>query len=327
MRMLRKLAALAAALTLCVTASAEVFTGVTAALSTVNVVPECFGTSTSLDAEAGQRVVAGQSLMTLSSEKTFAAADGTVSLLHADEGEDVDGTVLEIAPMQRYVIHCTVTQAYQSAENTLVHDGETVYARCTQDGTHRAVGTVCAVDGSTYRVLTTGGELYVGEVVYLYRGTDFTAARRVGIGTVMAADPVAYEGSGKLTRLCVDEGDPVERGQLLYALGGGTVEAPVSGIVTGLDVQPGESVEKDQIVAQIVPDGQVGVEVQVDEATAARVEVGAQVQLVFATDDGQIVSGTVIDCARTAEDGAYRVRIQVDTDAPFPLGMSITVWM
>lgn len=328
MNMLWKLTAILAALLLCATASAEVYTGVTAALETVNVASETAGTLAALDAEVGQRVSAGQPIMTLSSQRAFAAADGTVSLVEAGEGDDVDGTVLEIAPIQRYTIHCIVTQAYQSVENTLVHAGETLYARCTQDGSHRAVGTVYDVDGSTYKILTTGGELYLGETVYLYRGTDFTAVQRVGIGTVVATDPTAYEDSGKLARLCVTEGDLVERGQLLYEVDGGDVASPVSGIVTAIDVQPGESVVKDQIVAHVVPDGQVGVQVRVDETEAARIQPGMEVRLSFASvPEGTTVSGTVVDCSWMDADGTYLVRIRPEIDVGLPLGMSVTVWM
>lgn len=328
MKMHKITTALLLALLLGASASAEVYVGVTAALDTVSVVSEVSGTLASTDVLVGQRVAEGEALLTLSPTRAFAAWDGTVSLAEADPGEDVDGAVLRIAPVWRYTIHCSVTQAYQSAESTLVHAGETLYARCTQDGSHRAVGTVCNIEGSDYQVLTTGGELYLGEVVYLYRSTDFTAAQRVGIGTVVATDPVASEGSGTLTRLCVDAGDPVERGQLLYELDGGTVASPVSGIVASCGVQPGQSVVKDQVVACVVPDGQVGIEVTLDETAAARVQPGDTVELAFAWDiEGDTVSGTVIDCAWTAVDGAYVARIQPETDALLPLGMGVSVWI
>ena len=328
MRMLYKLTALLAALLVGVTASAEVCTGVTVALSTVSVAAEISGTLAAPAVGAGERVAEGQALLTLSSRRVFASADGTVSLAETEEGKAVDGTVLQIAPTWRYTIHCTVSQAYQSAENTLVHAGETLYARCTQDGSHRAVGTVCNIDGAAYQLLTTGGELYLGEVVYLYRGTDFTAAQRVGIGTVVASDPVAYSGSGTLTRLCVAAGDLVERGQLLYEMDGGEIASPVSGIVTAVEAQPGASVEKAQVVARVVPDGQVGVRVLLDEATAARVQPGDAVELAFASDpEGETVPGTLIDCAWVSEDGAYVARIQPQTDALLPLGLSVTVWI
>lgn len=324
--MLRKLTALIAALMLCACASAEVYSGVTAALSTQAVTTQVGGTLTSAAVPVGARVEAGDALLTLSESRVFAEADGSVSLIAADAGEDVSGTVLEVMPTRRYVIHCTVEKAYQSAESTLVHDGETVYARCTQDGTHRAVGTLCAVDGSSFRVLTLGGALYVGETVYLYRDADFTASQRIGIGTVLENDTVAYAGEGTLTALCVQAGDTVERGQLLYALDGGSVTAPVAGIVTAIDVQPGDSVAKSQAVATIVPDGQVCVQFTVDEAGAARIAAGDAAQLTLASDpDAEPIAGRVIDCAWVAADGAYTVRVLPETDAALPLGLHVDV--
>ena len=325
MRMLYKLTALLAAMLVGVTASAEVCAGVTVALNTVSVVSEISGTLAAPAVEAGQRVAEGQALLTLSSQRVFASADGTVSLAEAEEGKTVDGTVLQVAPTWRYTIHCTVTQAYQNAENTMVHAGETLYARCTQDGSHRAVGTVCNIDGANYQVVTTGGELYLGEVVYLYRGADYTALQRVGIGTVVATDPAVYADSGTLTRLCVVAGDLVERGQLLYEMGGGEIASPVSGIVTSIDVQYGAAVEKAQAVARVVPDGQVGVRVQLDEIAAARVKPGDTVALAFADNPEKAVTGAVIDCAWVQAEGAYVARIQPQTDELLPLGMSVVV--
>jgi len=42
---------------------------------------------------------------------------------------------------------------------------------------------------------------------------------------VVANDAQGYEASGTVTGLWVEEGDGVERGQLLYAVNGGTVVA------------------------------------------------------------------------------------------------------
>ena len=140
--MLKKLTALLLTLLLPAAALAEVYEGTTAATDTVTVRSEAVGTVEALDATAGQRVTAGDALATLSPTRTFAAQDGTVSLVEVKEGEDADGTVLEIAPVERYQVYCTVSKAYQSAASTLIHSGETVYIRCTSDGTHRAVGIV-----------------------------------------------------------------------------------------------------------------------------------------------------------------------------------------
>ena len=306
-------------------ALAEVYEGATAALQTISVIADASGTVASIEAEAGRRVSEGDALVTLSGEKTFANQDGTVSVVSVEAGQETDGEVLSVAPMERYTIFCTVDSAYQSAESTLVHSGETLYIRCTADGTHRALGVVTAVDGAEYRVLTMGGELYVGETVYLYRDADFAAEQRVGIGTVLTSDAEVYEAEGAVTRLQVRAGDIVERGQLLYEIGGGSVSAPVNGIVTEVSAKVGDGIEKGRILAQIVPEDQICVKIQVDEAAASGIHPGQTATLTPVSDEESILAGTVLDVAWTAEDGAYTVRIVPETTTGWPIGMSVTV--
>ncbi len=322
--LIRCAALLLALLCLCGAAFAEVYEGRTAALSTVLVQAEQDGDVEALPVLAGQRVAEGETLVRLRAEKTFAAQDGTISILNAEVGDDVSGEVLELAPVERYTVYCTVDKACQSVESTLVHGGETVYVKCTSDGTHRAVGVVTQVDGKEYRVLTLGGELYVGETVNLYRDADFTAQQRLGIGTVVASDTQAYEAEGELTLLRVAEGDAVERGQLLYAIGGGEIAAPVGGIVASVSCQPGDAVQKSQTIAEIVPDGEIGVEIRMDETDAAKIQIGSAAQLIFAgQEDEDAVNGTVVEISAIADSGEYTVRVRPETDAALPLGMSV----
>ena len=323
--MLKRCAVLLLALVcLCGAALAEVYEGQTAALSTVRVQAEQDGDVEAVPVIAGQRVAEGEPLVRLRADKIFAAQDGTVSIVSAEVGDDVSGAVLELAPVERYTVYCTLDKAYQSSETTLIHSGEAVYAKCTADGTHRAVGIVTQVDGEEYRVLTLGGELYVGETVYLYRDADFTATGRVGIGTVVASDTQAYEAEGTLTLLRVSEGDAVERGQLLYAIGGGEIAAPVGGIVASVSCQPGNAVQTNQTVAEIVPDGEIGVEIRVDETDVAKLRVGSAARLVFAgQEEEDAVNGTVVEISAIAESGEYTVRIRPETDAALALGMSV----
>lgn len=307
-------------------ALAEVYEGKTAALSTVTVCSEISGSVEAVQALAGQRVEEGDALVGLKSEKTFSSQDGTVSLVNAKVGDTASGTVLDLMPTERYTIYCTVDKAYQSSGSTLVHSGETVYIKCTKDGTHRAIGVITQIDGEEYRTLTLGGELYVGETVYLYRDAGFTSSQRVGIGTVVVSDTQAYDSEGKLTRLCVSENQSVERGQLLYEINGGDIVASVSGIVASLSCQPGDEVAKDQVVAEIVPADAVGVEIQVDETVVAKLRPGATARLTFAgQEDSAEVTGTVVDVSAIADSGQYTVRIRPETDAALSLGMSVEV--
>lgn len=324
--MMKKLTILLLTLMLTASALAEAYEGTTALLSTAVVTASASGIVQSLDVEVGSRVEAGEAMVSLKPERVFAAQDGSISLVNATEGDRIDGTLLELMPLERYLIYCTVSKAYQSAESTLVHSGETVYVRCTTDGSHRAVGVLTEIDGEEYRVLTLGGELYLGETVYLYRSDTFAASQRIGIGTVVSNEIQGYEAIGTVSCLLVDEGDEVERGQLLYEINGGTIEAPVSGIVTAIEVSAGEAVDEDQTVAEIVPDGQVCVEIHVEETEASSFSRGQRVTLTQTFDASErTCGGTVIDSAWLAEDALYTVRILPDADTSLPLGMSVTV--
>ena len=325
MEMLKRwLVPVLALLSLCTPALAEVYAGVTAALSSVTVCSEDAGVIEATQVVVGQRVEAGQPLCRLKSNRVFASQSGTVSLVSAEIGDTVSGAVLELAPMERYTLHCTVDKAYKSAETKLVHAGETVYAKCTRDSTHRAIGIVTQIDGEEYRVLTLGGELYVGETVYLYRDADFTAAQRVGIGTVVVSDTETYEADGILSLLRVGVGDAVERGQLLYEVGGGEIAAACAGIITEVCCQPGESVSEGQVVARLVPEDAVGVEVEVDQTQISRIAVGDSASLVFAGQEEEAaVPGTVTDIRDSDTSGTYVVTIQPATTAALPLGMSV----
>jgi len=321
--MIRKLMALALALLLGAAALAEVYEGKTAALTSVRVQSDASGVLKVLEVEVGERVAEGCTLARLGGERVFASQDGQVSLVEVEVGEAAAGPVLKVAPLERYVLHCTVDSAYQAAGTMLVHSGETVYIRCTSDGSHRAQGIVTAIDGAEYRVLTLGGELYIGETVYLYRDADFTLEQRVGIGTVVANDTQCYESSGTVTRLCVVPGDTVERGQLLYELDGGEIVAPISGIVAAIEAQPGDAVEKEQAIVELVSDDQICVTLQLEETDAARIEAGQAAELLL--DDEKVLSGAVLDVTWIAEEGLYTVRILPEEGHTLPLGRSVAV--
>ena len=263
--MLKRSLTLLAALALATApALAEVYPGTTVARSTVPVVAESGGALETLSLLPGQRVAAGEVLGATAVQKLFATQDGTVALCHAREGDAVDGAVLEIAPTSRYTVYCTVESAYSSPETQLVHSGEQLYLRCTANGTHRAVGVVTSIDGAEYRVEVIGGELYVGETVNLYRDADFSTTRRVGVGTAVVAEPIEYTASGTLIELCVQEGEEVERGELLftYAQSDDTqIVSPAYGVIVNVLAAPGDLLQSGQTVAELVQPEDVRIQV------------------------------------------------------------------
>ena len=327
--MLKKSLSLLAALALAASpALAETYAGATVAARTTALVSASGGTLESLALLPGQIVSAGETVGSTRVEKVFAAWDGTVALCCAENGDTVDGTVLEISPTSRYTVYCTVDGAYSSPETELVHIGERLYLRCTANGTHRAVGTVTAIDGAEYQVEVIGGELYVGETVNLYRDADFSSAQRVGVGTAVGAEPIEYTASGALIELCVREGENVERGELLftYAQSDDTqIVSPADGVVASVLAAPGDALQAGQTVAELVQPNDVRIQVQLSAADAARIEVGDAVSYVRTDDPDETSRSAIVEGVSAIPDGDGYAALLIPVETDLPLGLSVTV--
>ena len=319
----RILAGLLAALMLHGLALAEVYEGRTIAAAEIPVEAACSGTLALLEAEAGETVSAGDVLAKIGTTKVFASQDGTIARI-PDDGE----TVLELAPMERYRVYCTVEDARQTPEATLVHTGETLYVRCKKNGSHRAVGVVTEIDGSAYQLLTLGGELYVGEAVRLYRDAEFSSDQLVGVGTVVSNDVEAYSSEGEVIQMHVQAGEAVQRGELLYEYAADRKlesAAPADGIVTGVLAGPGDNVQENQALLTLAPLDSILVEICVDEAAAAQLQAGERVELGYADSIEETSSyGTIISISAIAEEDLYAVRIRPD-ELRAVIGMTVTV--
>ena len=272
MRLLTRFAALClAAALLCGVSLADTFTGAVAAGQTALVTAPAGGLLTDWSAEVGQTVAAGEALGSVRETRVFSPLDGTVAAIHAEEGDLLSGTVVEIAPESRYAVICTLSGYIKAGGDVSMRIGDTLYLKCVADGTHRAVGIVTDVNGANYTVETTSGELYVGEAVNVYRTPAYDAV--AGRGTVTAHDTVAVAGSGVMTRLHVRVGDRVWRGQWLFAVldttkaqaASSVAEAPEAGIIVSVAARRGDSVREGDTLAEIATSVRLRVEISTDE--------------------------------------------------------------
>ena len=329
--MLKKIISISLALLLiAVPAMAEVFAGTTAARNRTPVVANAGGTIEELYIQPGLAVKEGETIARLRTTKVFATQNGTVARIHAKEGKEVQGTVLEIAPVSRYIIHCTADGAYDSAASMLVHCGEELYLYCTKNGTHQGCGRVYSLDNETYMVEATAGEFYVGETVYLYRDPDYSSKQRVGIGTVLASATEVYEDEGRITAIHVSEGEYVEKGELLYELiqgEGVELNSPAGGIITACEAGKGTAVSDGQTIASLVPYDEICIAVQVDESMIGRLSVGDSAKLRYCCDlQERLISGQLIEISEVVQDGCYTVYISPE-ETPAQLGLSVEVWL
>ena len=226
MRKTRRIfAALLALVLLCGAGLAEmVFDGVVTGGDAQFVLAPFGGVMDEVNVRVGDRVQPGQVLATIQTTRVYADVEGKISGVFGREGDATEGVseryggVLFIEPTNKYTIAASTEKAYNRSENKFVHVGETVYLKCTSDGSHRGAGVVTGMGekAGEYNVEVTGGEFYIAETVSIYRRSDYAESSRIGRGTVAAAKVVPIKGSGSILKMHVANGDFVERGELLF---------------------------------------------------------------------------------------------------------------
>ncbi|MGN0184950.1 MAG: HlyD family efflux transporter periplasmic adaptor subunit [Aristaeellaceae bacterium] len=284
-----------ALLTPCALAETISFTGTVAAKSTSEVYAPIGGTVESVHAVAGQQVRAGDVLATLATTKVYAPEDGVVTGLFAQAGDNAEtvaqryGAVLYIEGESVYTISASTDNAYNTTENKFVHVGENVYLSCYSDGSHSGTGVITAIEGTSYTVEVTSGEFLIGETVNVYRGESATTAARIGRGTLGRRNPTAVSASGSIVSIAVQDGDSVQKGDLLfetlegsfdgYYMSGSEILATADGIVSQISLNQGGRLEKGSVAAVLYPEGAMQIQAQIAEANLGLIHVGDPVEI------------------------------------------------
>ena len=260
------------------------------------------GVMDEVNVRVGDRVQPGQVLASIQTTRVYADVEGKISGVFGREGDATEGVseryggVLFIEPTNKYTIAASTEKAYNRSENKFIHVGETVYLKCTSDGSHRGTGVVTGMGekAGEYNVEVTGGEFYIAETVSIYRRSDYAESSRIGRGTVAAAKVVPIKGSGSILKMHVANGDFVERGELLFETvtggldglyaPGNEIVCEVSGIVASVDAGAGASVEKGGKILSIYPDDATRIEMQVRESDLGLVREGMKVDIEFNWD-------------------------------------------
>lgn len=353
---MKKLIAVLAAAILFVPAFAfasEEFDGNVIEGDTVTVTAPYGGTVKSISLREGSLIHTGDAVATMQTTEVLAPEDGTVRGIFVEAGDTLDKTtVMYEAPVSKYTLSCTIDDAYPTNEMNYVRIGETVYIKCAVDGTHKAVGIITAVDGSKYTVQTTAGELYLEETVYIYRGKTYSYKTRIGSGTVGRTGEIAITGTGSLLKMYVEDGEEVERGQLLFETVDGTLDAlgvysdviqsDTDGVIAGVKVNAGDKVSKGDVLLTVYQQDSYQIECTIEEDLLGSIKVGDTVNIVFNwnEDTGTPLQGTVTGisyvsdssadstgttAATTSSSTTYKGYIAFKADDSVRLGMSVTI--
>lgn len=321
--------------------ASETFDGVVIAGQAVTITAPYGGTVESVDVRQGQMLQAGQEIITLSTTKVLASQDGTIQGVFADVGDDASGTVMYLAPVSKYTIRATIAKAASTAETKYVTLGEEVYIRCTKDGSHQARGVITAVDGSSYTVETNAGELYMEETVSIYRTADYASSCCIGNGSVSRTEAIALKSTGSVLRLHVQDGDTVERGQLLFETVDGiitedvitdsTVRTSLSGVAADIQVKAGQKVSQGDVLLTLYQPQDYQIRFSIPEDMLSLVSTGDKVTLSFNwNEDAAPLSGTITEISyvgSTSQSGetTYDGYVAFTADESIRLGMTAIV--
>ena len=306
------LGALLLALALPLAAQAEtVFAGEVTAGTTQVIAAPYGGLVEDVRVRVGDSVKIGDPIATVETSKTYASTDGTVSGVFAREGDSADGVktqygaLVYIEPINRYTLECSTEKGYNSSENRYIHIGESVFLKCTKDGSHQGRGVVTGLDekeDNKFTVEVTGGEFYMGETV----------------------DELLFETvTGTLDGLYAPDKQVV---------------SDTAGVIATVDAGNGTSVEKDAKIATIYPNDAMQIKMVISEADLMDVTVGGKAEIEFNwdADSGRRFEGTISSISYLSEkqsdstasqSAQYVAYVDFTPDETVRIGMTVIVYV
>ncbi|HML46036.1 MAG TPA: HlyD family efflux transporter periplasmic adaptor subunit [Clostridia bacterium] len=305
------------------------------------------GVVTKVHALPNDIVWPGDWLYEIGSAKVYAPCDGVVGSLRAQVGDDAGavqdryGALLYIEPAGDFIIKTNTAYAFASAENKLIHVGETVYISSRDSKERFGQGFVTSVDGSNYTVEVTGGNLILNDKISIFRSGDYAAESKIGSGTTARNALVPVTAEGGIFKLYANQGDAVRKGDLLLETVEGSLhygESPASQVVAGytsvvasMNAAAGDKVAQGQTMAVLYPMSSLCVVVNASESDLRDIRLGDGVTVECASlASGQTFEGTIRaisgQSVPVGEQVCFPVTIAFDPRADLRIGMSVEVY-
>ncbi len=245
------------------------------------------------DVRVGDEAAEGDTLFTVEPVKVYAPVDGTISAVFAGAGDIASaavnryGAVCYIDYTDRYLLSASSRTGVDNAENRDLRIGQQVYLRSNNEE-HFADGFITAYDSASgaVTVQVVGGDLIYNHSVKIYRTPDYDYNSFVGRGNLMPAAPHAVSASGTITDMGVSAGQDVQTGDYLFSYvpdeldperrgkpGATEAKAEHDWLITAVNVQPGASVQKGQVLLTAIRPGEYELVAQAEEGEVGRIAV------------------------------------------------------
>lgn len=300
------------------------------------------GTVGDFSAQAGDVFAAGDQIFPLSVMTVYAETDGTVTGLFAEAGDNAAAVIARFGALgylerdELFSAACSTAGADGDTEDKIVHPGEKVYLKSTQNSDRRGEGRVTQVSGGSYTVeVTDEGNLRLNESIKVYRDKGYDADSCIGSGRTSRVDPAAITAEGYVLAVHVTDGQRVARGDALFSIvpdqlhgmqGGEAAAAmPEDGVLLSVSAVSGAQVGKDSVLATYCPVGEMQLVCQADEMDLADIAVGARVSVTLDAYPDETLEGEIVKIAAAAdENGEFAVTISLDESDKVRIGMSAT---
>ncbi len=286
------------------------------------------GVAGDINARAGDEIAQGEALLTLSTTAVYADFDGTVTGVFAQPGDSAAsvqeryGALLYMERDALYTASCSTSGAGSDNDNKIVHAGEHVFVRSTEDTDRRGEGVVTGVEGRGYTVeVTDAGTLRVSERVRIYRDADYRSEHCIGTGSLSRIDPTAVTAEGYVLAMYAQAGERVSRGDLLAEMvpdalagmqgGDGAVYMPEAGVLLEVRTSGGERVEKDAPLLTYCPLGALEAVFTADEDDLQQLSVGDGLTVTLDAYPDEPLRGTVSAISGVGERDGGRTRFDV----------------
>ena len=326
------------------TAFADTANGTVQAQTTYDITAPHSGTLLPFDLNAGDFVEKEAELFTFDTAKIYAPQTGIFAAGFAQPGDnahDVIGKYNGLCVIEDPVPH-EISATYQGAasgeEFKFVHVGETLFYELSSNKNVHGEARVIAANQRGYTLELSSGSFKQGNRFKLYRNEKRNSGSCVGTGTIRRSDETYVQGTGRIITAFKQDGDTVEKGDLLYETVNvdcppsaltADILSPTQGVLSTPNVISGQQVYKGQTLVTLHDTSALKVVAQVDEIDLHRLSLGDTVSLLFDAYPAQPVFGVVSSFSLlgvTQQNAAY-YDVDITFTAPFQalIGMNVTV--
>ena len=329
------------------------YSGNIAYRSTITVTAPFGGNMEDYSLRAGDVIAKGDPLFSLSTVKVYAPFSGTVRGLQAQAGDEAAyivekyGALLTIEPEGKFTVSANTNNAYKSSTNDNVNrylnEGETVYLRSSDDNDRVGVGVITAVDGRKFTVEVKQSNLIMDDTVSIYRDTAYSNTQKLAsYATVKKEAATKITAEGSVLSCAVQEGQTIQRGDLLFEMVTGTLDgltgasstvvSPVDGVLVSLPKAAGAAVQQNDVLATLYAADDLWVEFDVDESDLDTVKAGSAAKVTLdALSDWDTLTGTVVSVAALNNnadgDAKYTAYVTLDKPENLRAGMNVSVFL